>query len=430
MDNISSLDTEFRVLLVDDTPTNLAVLKDTLVSEKYKLGFANSGEKALNIIPIFSPDLILLDIMMPGIDGYEVCNRLKQDPKTKNIPIIFITAKKETKDIVQGFQAGGVDYISKPFHKEEVCARIRNHLELQFLRKQNEERLKATMTRYLGSELVDTLMESGEEVMRTNKQEVTILFSDIRSFTSISEELSIEETVDLLKEYFSLMVNCIHKEKGMLDKFIGDAVMAVFGAPISLKDHADRGVACAISMIKTLGEFNEERKALGKIPLEIGIGINSAPVISGNIGSTDRMDYTVIGDGVNTASRTESACKFYGATILICEYTVKALKGNYQLRELDRVFFKGKHKPRRVFEVMDCYTEDTFPNLKEVINCFNEGVEKFRGENWQDALVTFKKSLKLNPNDRASQIYVERCQKFIENPPDKDWKGIWEMTSK
>ncbi len=430
MDNISSAASEFRILLVDDTPTNLTVLKEALASESYKLAFANSGEKALKVISNMHPDLILLDIMMPGIDGYETCTRLKQDPKTKDIPIIFITAKKETEDIVKGFQVGGVDYISKPFQKEEVCARIRNHLELQFLRKQNEERLKATMARYLGSELVDTLMESGEEVMATSKHEVTILFSDIRSFTSISEELGIDETVEFLKEYFSLMVDCIHKEKGMLDKFIGDAIMAVFGAPISLEDHADRGVVSAISMIKTLGKFNEERKTLGKIPLEIGIGLNSAPVISGNIGSSDRMDYTVIGDGVNTASRIESACKFYGASILVCEYTVKALKGNYQLRELDRVFFKGKAKPRRVFEVMDCHTENTFPNLKEVVNCFNEGLEIFRQKNWLGALETFKKSLELNPTDRASNIYVERCQKFIRNPPDKDWEGIWEMESK
>ena len=163
MNNIFSIASELRILLVDDTPANLAVLREALASENYKLAFANSGEKALEIIPNLSPNLILLDIMMPGIDGYETCTRLKQNSKTKDIPIIFITAKKETDDIVQGFQVGGVDYITKPFHKEEVRARIRNHLELQFLRKQNEERMKATMVRYLGSELVDTLMESGEE---------------------------------------------------------------------------------------------------------------------------------------------------------------------------------------------------------------------------------------------------------------------------
>ena len=258
MDNFVSVASEFRVLLVDDTPLNLAVLKEALSSEKYKLSFANSGERALEIVSKLTPDLILLDIMMPGIDGYETCHRLKQSPKSKDIPIIFITAKKETEDIVQGFRVGGVDYITKPFQMEEVCARIRNHLELQYLRKQNEERMKATMSRYLGSDLVDTLMENGEEVMVTSKQDVTILFSDIRKFTSIAEELGIEETVQLLKEYFSLMVDCIHKEKGMLDKFIGDAIMAVFGAPISLDDHADKGLTSAISMINTLKTFGAD----------------------------------------------------------------------------------------------------------------------------------------------------------------------------
>jgi class 3 adenylate cyclase len=430
MTDLASISSDLRVLLVDDTPTNLAVLKEALASENYKLAFANSGEKALEIIPKLLPNLILLDIMMPGIDGYETCTRLKQNPKTKDIPIIFITAKKETDDIIKGFQVGGVDYITKPFQQEEVCARIKNHLELQFLRKQNEEKMKATMSRYMGSELVDTLMENGKEMMGTSKHDVTILFSDIRRFTSIAEELGVDETVQLLKEYFSLMVDCIHKEKGMLDKFIGDAVMAVYGAPIPLMDHADRGVTSAISMIKTLNKFNFDRKASGKIPLEIGIGLNSAPVISGNIGSAERMDYTVIGDGVNTAARIESSCKYYGTSILICEYTVKGLKGQYQLRELDRVYFKGKAKPRRVFEVMDYHNEETFPNLEKVVSCFGEGLKMFRENNMKEAIFAFKESLSLNPNDRASQIYIERCQKFIDNPPDKEWEGIWELESK
>ena len=430
MDDLFYVASDLRVLLVDDTPTNLAVLKEALASENYKLAFANSGEKALEIIPKLSPNLILLDVMMPGIDGYETCARLKQNPKTKDIPIIFITAKKETDDIVKGFQVGGVDYITKPFHQEEVCARIRNHLELQFLRKQNEDRMKGTMARYMGSELVDTLMENGREVMGTSKHDVTILFSDIRRFTNITEELGVEGTVQLLKEYFSLMVDCIHTEKGMLDKFIGDAIMAVYGAPIQLADHADRGLISAISMMRSLNDFNRERISLGKIPLDIGIGLNSAPVISGNIGSSDRMDYTVIGDGVNTAARIESACKYYGSNILICEYTVKELKGHYQLRELDRVYFKGKTKPRRVFEVLDFHTEETFPQLKDVVSCFDEGLKSFRKNNWQNARNAFTEALTLNPNDRPSKIYIERCKKFIDQPPEKEWEGIWELESK
>jgi putative two-component system response regulator len=131
----------WRVLLVDDTPANLAVLKETLTPEGYKLAFANTGEKALGIAAQINPDLILLDVMMPGIDGYETCRRLKKDEKTKDIPIIFITAKKETEDIVQGFKVGGIDYVPKPFNQEEVCSRVRTHLELHELKKSLEKKV-------------------------------------------------------------------------------------------------------------------------------------------------------------------------------------------------------------------------------------------------------------------------------------------------
>ncbi|MDX1411500.1 MAG: adenylate/guanylate cyclase domain-containing protein [Nitrospirales bacterium] len=430
MDNISSIASELRILLVDDTPANLAVLKEALASEKYKLAFANSGEKALEIIPNLSPNLILLDVMMPGIDGYETCTRLKQNSKTKDIPIIFITAKKETDDIVQGFQVGGVDYITKPFHKEEVCARIRNHLELQFLRKQNEERMKATMVRYLGSELVDTLMESGEGLMGTSEHEVTILFSDIRRFTTLSEELGAQKTINFLNDYFTQMVSCIQKEKGMLDKFIGDAIMAVFGAPIPFEGHADCGVRSAISMVTAVAIYNQERENIGEKPIQIGIGLNSSPVIAGNIGSSERMDYTVIGDGVNLAARLEGATKYYGAQIIISEYTLKDLCGDYQTRELDRLCLKGKTKPCRIYEILDHHTEKTFPNQKQVLGFFNKGLKEYRDGNWKDSISAFREALNLNPHDKACQVFIDRCE-ILENKKDlKEWEGIWEMESK
>jgi class 3 adenylate cyclase len=425
MDDIN----QAKILIVEDAETNIDILLDTL-AEDYEISVAIDGETALEILEDEIPDLILLDIIMPGIDGYETCRRIKEVPKTQNIPIIFITGKTETQDMIQGFQVGGVDYITKPFHKEEVSARIRNHLELQFLRKANEERMKATMARYMGSELVETLTESGQEVMGTSNHEATILFSDIRGFTSLTEKLGAPETVAFLNRYFSLMVDCLHQEKGMLDKFIGDAIMAVFGVPFPYKDHADRGLRAAISMINVLKEYNITRQSNGEDPINIGIGLNSAPVVSGNIGSEDRMDYTVIGDGVNTAARIESICKYYGARIIICEYTEIELSGNYHLRELDRVYFKGKSKPRRIYEVLDHHTEKTFPHEEKILDKFNAGLQEYREKNWDKAQTAFQECLNLNPDDRPSQIYIERCQKFSSNPPDYSWEGIWELESK
>ncbi len=425
MDDLS----EATILVVDDAKANIDILVETL-GEEYDVIFATDGESALEILEEENPDLILLDVMMPGIDGFETCRRIKSDLKTKHIPVIFVTAKTETVDILEGFGVGGVDYITKPFQFEEVYVRIQTHLELHFLRKKEEERMKSTMSRYLGSDLVETLMESGNEVMKTTNQDVTILFSDIRGFTSLTEELGAEGTVNLLNEYFSLMVDCIHKEKGMLDKFMGDAIMAIYGAPIAFEDHADRGVCSALLMIKSLKMFNQIRKKSGLEPIHIGIGLNSAPVVLGNIGSQVRMEYTVIGDGVNMAARLESACKIYGAPLLISEYTQKELKGNYLLRQVDRVYLKGKAKPRRVFEVLDHHTEESFPNMHKLIPIFEQGLKEFQFGKWETALQAFEESLHLNPNDMVSTLYIERCNLMIEFPLEETWEGIWTMETK
>lgn len=425
MDDIS----QSKILIVEDAETNIDILMDAL-EEDYEISVATDGETALEILDEEAHDLILMDIMMPGIDGYETCRRVKENHKLRNIPIIFITGKAETRDMIKGFQVGGVDYITKPFHKEEVCARVRNHLELQFLKKKDEERMKTTMARYLGPELVDNLMESGQEVMGTSNHETTVLFSDIRSFTTLSEELGVQETINMLNDYFTQMVGCIKSEKGMLDKFIGDAIMAVFGTPMPYDDHADCGVRAAISMINALNSFNEKRKREGKNEIKIGIGLNSSPVIAGNIGSLDRMDYTVIGDGVNLAARLEGATKIYGAQILISEYTFKELKGDYLIRELDRITLKGKTKPRRIFEVLDFHNDDSFPNKDKVLELFDAGSHEYKSGNWNISIKAFKDALNLNPNDKACQVFIDRCEYLKSGSNGKDWNGIWELQSK
>ena len=416
------------ILIVDDAEANIDILVEAL-GQDYEIRVSTDGENALAMVEFNPPDLILLDVMMPRIDGYETCRRLKSHRNIKDIPVIFITGKTETEDIIKGLRAGGVDYITKPFHPEEVRARVRTHLELQFLRRKNEERLKATMARYLGADIVNALMESGDVVMGTRSHDVTILFSDIRNFTGISEAMEAQETVAFLNEYFSWMVECIQAEKGMLDKFIGDEIMAVFGALILLKDHADCSVRAAIAMMKALKKFNEKRGARSEKPVDMGIGLNSSTVVLGNIGSSDRMDYTVIGDGVNTAARIEEACKVYGAHILISEFTYQRLIGNYQIRELDRVYLKGKTKPLRIYEVLDYHTEETFPNRNETLKWFTEGLEELQRGQWEKALLGFERALQLNPSDQASRIHAERCQKMMAHPPSGEWEGIWELES-
>jgi adenylate cyclase len=293
-----------------------------------------------------------------------------------------------------------------------------------------EKRMKSTMSRYMDPLLSDQLLAGGSEFLGGKSLAATVLFSDVRSFTSLSEQLGAQETVSLLNDYFTLMVECIQKQGGMLDKFIGDAIMAVFGLPVSHEDDEDRAVKAAISMITELRHWNKERVASGKPPIEMGIGLNTDTIVSGNIGSPKRMDYTVIGDGVNLASRLESACKEYSARILISENTFKKLRGTYRIREVDRVVVKGKHQSIGVFEVLDYHTEETFPNLMEAVAYFKSGLAHYRKSQFGKAEEAFHQALALNPQDHLTQTYLKRCDELKLSPPPEDWDGVWIMKSK
>ena len=242
----------------------------------------------------------------------------------------------------------------------------------------SEKRMKSTMSRYMDPGIANQLLEEGADIMGGLDTTATLLFSDLRNFTNITESLGAQGTVKLLNEYFEIMVECITEQGGMLDKFIGDAIMAAFGLPITHEDDEDRGVKAGINMIKRLWHWNEVRNKEGKPPLDMGLGLNTDKIVAGNIGSQKRMDYTMIGDGVNLAARLESACKQYNARILISDFTFKKLKGTYRIRYIDDVVVKGKTEPVGVHEVLDYHNDKTFPNLMDVVNHFNEGRKKYK----------------------------------------------------
>ena len=294
----------------------------------------------------------------------------------------------------------------------------------------NEKRLKSTMSRYMDPGIADKMLASGAEALGGQAVNATVLFSDVRSFTTITEQLGAQGTVALLNEYFTLMVDCIQREEGMLDKFIGDAIMAAFGIPVGHEDDADRAVRTAIAMMRELTAWNAHRTAEGKLPIDIGIGLNTDSVVSGNIGSKKRMDYTIIGDGVNLAARLESACKQYGAHILISEFTYKQLRGTYYSRELDFVVVKGKTQPVAIYEVLDFHSDDSYPHLIDALRQFKAGLLQYRQRKWDDAIRAFEEVLALNPADKAAKIYVERCRHLAANPVANDWDGVWVMESK
>ncbi len=293
-----------------------------------------------------------------------------------------------------------------------------------------EKRLRSTMARYMTKEVADKLLSEGEGALGGQIQKASILFTDIRSFTTITEKIGAAETVKMLNDYFTIMVDIILEHGGILDKYIGDAMMCVFGAPFPGPEDADNAVRAAIGMLRALRVFNKERAALGQDPVLMGLGINTDEVLSGNIGSPKRMDYTVIGDGVNLASRLEGANKPYGTQVLVSELTVRALKNNYALREVDRIRVKGKYEPVAVFEVMDHYDAESFPNMNEVAYLYESGLEHYKKRDFKTAEGIFEQALLLNGKDELSRHYRDRCRYFVEHPPAADWDGVWVMKDK
>jgi adenylate cyclase len=291
-----------------------------------------------------------------------------------------------------------------------------------------ETRVRATMARYMSSEVVEQVLAAGEAELGGKTQTVSILFSDVRNFTGMSEALGARETVSLLNEYFSQMVEVVQRHGGMLDKYIGDAIMALFGAPFAKPEDADHALAVANGMLVTLHELNAQRQGQNKPPIDIGVGIATGEVVVGNIGSPSRMEYTVIGDSVNLASRLEGANKYYHSKILLDEATVHSLKAGNCLREIDLLRVKGKDRPVAVYESLG-YLDHTAA-LEEAMDSFAAGLAAYRAADWERAIQRFAAALELRPEDAPSRMYIERCRHYRETPPPADWGGVWILTEK
>jgi adenylate cyclase len=293
-----------------------------------------------------------------------------------------------------------------------------------------EKRVRNTMARYVAKEVVDRLLASGQDFLDGSAHVATVLFSDIRRFTTLAEAMSPQDTVAMLNDYFTAMVEVVFTHGGMLDKYIGDALMAVFGAAVGDASDADSALAVATEMIRELARFNQLRRERGLEAIEIGIGIATGEVLAGSLGSRRRLEYTVIGDNVNLAARLEGANKHYGTTVLVAASTVDTLKSAPTLRRLDLIKVKGKSQPTLAYESLDHYEAERYPNLAGMIGTYEAGLLCYQRRAWTDALGHFGKALELVPSDRPSQIFIDRCRYYVDNPPSEDWNGVWIMDEK
>ena len=295
-----------------------------------------------------------------------------------------------------------------------------------------EKRLKTTMYRYMTPGVAERVMALGEDsLMVGERKQVTILFSDIRGYTTLTENLGASEVVSLLNQYFETMVEAVFNHEGTLDKFIGDALMAVFGAPLPLtENHAWMAVQSALDMRWRLAAFNQSRMLTKEPLIRIGIGISSGEVVSGNIGSQKRMDYTVIGDGVNLSARLESATKEYGCDIILSEYTYNLCRDRIWVRELDRIRVKGKNQAVSIYELVGDVDMPLNDSTKRFLDSYEAARAAYRNRDFRKALDYFHEAHYIKPNDQAVIIHLERSRNYLDNPPPDFWDGVHTMITK
>jgi adenylate cyclase len=401
---IQNLDSsqQFKILIVDDEPVNIQVLINHLSLQNYSLTQAYNGTEALAAIEQgFKPDLILLDVMMPRMTGYEACKKIREKFPANEVPILMLTAKNQVNDLVEGLSVGANDYLTKPISKNELLARIKTHLRLSNLNIASGRFVPHKFLQLLGKEsIIDVAV--GDYV----QQDMSILFSDIRDFTTLSERMTPEENFKFINAYLSRMESAIIENNGFIDKFIGDAIMALFSGS------ADDAVKAGIAMLNRIVEYNQHRANSAYAPIKIGLGINTGSLMLGTVGGKNRMDGTVISDAVNLASRLESLTKNYGVSLLISQQTFLHLHdpSEYSIRFIEKVTVKGKSKAVTVFEVFD----GDEPKIKEgklaTKTIFEEALILYQQHLTREAAQRFEEVLSINPTDTVAQIYLERCQ--------------------
>ena len=335
-----------RLLVAEDNKVNRLLLARSLELQGHQVGTAENGRVALEMLRRDPYDLLLLDIHMPEMDGFQVLEALAADPQLRDLPVIVTSALEDLEHVVRCVELGADDYLHKPVNPVLLKARIGNSLEKKRLR----DREKELVRRFATSEVAQDLQESGF-ALGGRRVRGTVMFSDIRGFTAMVEKQSPEETIELLNTYYTLMFDAISGRGGVVNQMIGDGLMAIFGAPLTLADHSAAAVRAALDMIEMIELFNAERALTGKAPLAIGVGIATGEMIAGYTGTLERATYTCIGDTVNLAARLEAHTKLAEHPILIDAAARDGAGDAVATEALGPVQFRGKAEAVEVFAV-------------------------------------------------------------------------------
>jgi adenylate cyclase len=335
------------ILIADDNRVNQLLLARGLEQQGHTIVFAEHGREALDLLRRQHFDLMLLDVLMPELDGYQVLAELKLDPHLRDLPVIMTSSLDELDSVARCVEMGAEDYLTKPINPVLLNARISASLEKKRLRDQQLELISKFATKDVAEDLLTSGFSLGGKHV-----DASAMFCDIRSFTTIAEAMEPAETIELLNDYYTLMMDAIGGEGGIVNQMVGDGLMAIFGAPLPQEDHRQRAVLAARQMVELIRLFNEEQSARDNVQIQIGIGIGSGQVVAGYTGTQHRATYTCVGDTVNVAARLESHTKVVNRPILVDEDTRHGLDDAIAVEAQGELLVKGKTQPVKVYAVL------------------------------------------------------------------------------
>ena len=353
-----------KILIVDDEPFNLDLLEQELGEYDYAIERASDGVEALEKTESFKPDVILLDYMMPRMNGLEVVKRLRGNPAHNGIPVILLTAKATQVDKIAGLDAGADDYVTKPFDSFELLARVRAMLRLKEMHDTLEEwnrtladKVKqqvveldrmARLKRYLAPQIAETILAEDDALFKTHRREITIVFLDLRGFTAFSDNAEPEEVMDFLRHYHAEMGSVVFKFEGTLERFVGDGIVVIFNDPIPCEDHAQKAVRMALEMRDRVKELRAGWRKKG-YDLDLGVGLAAGYATLGTMGFEGRMDYGTVGNLPNLAARLCAEAK--GGQILTDQKTMSRLDENFEAEPIQELNLKGISRPILAYNI-------------------------------------------------------------------------------
>jgi signal transduction histidine kinase/DNA-binding response OmpR family regulator/TolA-binding protein len=416
-----TIESSASILIVDDEAVNIQVLENHLSLRGYQVHKAFNGQEALLKLQTQIYDLVILDVMMPNMSGFEVCKKIRETHLMNKLPVIMLTAKNTISDLLKGFEVGVNDYLTKPFSKDELLSRIHTHLRLKDFYKASDKFVPIEFLNAIGRNSI-TEAKIGDF---TNGQ-FTIVFSDIRNYTGLAENLSPEQNFKFINGFVGRMGPIIKKHQGFVNQYLGDAIMSIFPAAVEF------ALDASIEMHHTIHDYNVDRSSKERASIEVGMGIHTGPLIMGIIGDQERADPATLADTVNIASRIEGLTKYFGVKILISHEVYLQLvdKNRYSFRSLGKIQLKGKSRSITVYECLDAERGDIYQAKLKTLELHNRAMKFFQDGEFAQASVIFQKMIDEYSKDSVARYFLTRSLKYLAMEEPINWTGVEIMAEK